>query len=150
MQTSNFILINHDVYGKNMLSIYFTFFPPPKFICLHYWDQLHLVLSHASGQMFMLCSVRLLFIIVNESLMRHLLSDSFLEINFASLSVPARAAEKSPNDFTCFSASHACYNFPNRLVFFSTTSSALSSPLSRQCHEWKCVLCHITQYYCFQ
>lgn len=55
-----------------------------SFICLHYWDQLHLVPSHASRQMFTLCFVHLLFMNVNKRfpfVMRHLLS-RFLEMNY--------------------------------------------------------------------
>lgn len=87
MQTSNFILINHDIYGKNMVSICFIYFHLcfilRKFIYFHYLDQLHLVSSHASRQMCTMYFVPSLFIIVNKKVNQkehfHATFEKFLE-----------------------------------------------------------------------
>lgn len=135
MQTSNFILINHDVYGRNMLSICFIYFHlfllPFKFICLHYLDQLHLVSSHASRQMFTMCFTRLLFIIINKTKIFHATFENFLEMLLVLFSVVNNKHVQRKNSTrtfsTCFSFSNACYNFPNRFIFFSGISSLLSA-----------------------
>lgn len=97
-----------------------------SFICLHYWDQLHLVPSHASRQMFTLCFVHLLFMNVNKRfpfVMRHLLS-RFWEMNYGErgpkhVQCSGKFSERFPRAFPLRSR-----DFPNRF------SPALSHEMS--------------------
>lgn len=149
MQTSNFILINHDVYGKNMVSICFIYFHLSfirrKFICLHYLDQLHLVSSHASRQMCTMYLVPSLFIIVNKTSKKyfHATFEKFLEIFVLILTKNFQCAVENFYKHRKMSTKtwyFLSYNFPKRFVFFSRISSSL---YNRKNHEWKCALCHV-------
>lgn len=116
-------------------------FSPKKFISLHYLDQLHLVSSHASWQMFPKCFV-----------VRYLLSsscdicsrrNSWNEkkiLSFDAITCTLWAKNSLENIF------HVLFRLSRMLQLSQSVElpvESLPSP-SRCCHEWKCVLCHAT------
>jgi hypothetical protein len=125
MQTSNFILINHDVYGKKHAFISFPFLL--KFICLHYLDQLHLVSSHASRQMFTMCLLVCYLLSSTETRGKTENYDSSRKFSRFSFSFRWRTRGKGKvYKNVLFPLARMAEILPKRLIFLSRSFQSLS------------------------
>lgn len=112
-------------------------FVPSEFICLHYWDRLHLVLAQASRQMFALRSVPTLFIIVNSRSVFH--ATLAFRFSWKSGGRLSRASEKcSVSRSTCRQRSdqfHVLFALARMLQLSQSVADLPVALADRICHE---------------